>query len=32
MPFRKKTRKTARRDLVLARDRYQEVLIRRKSL
>lgn len=30
--FQKKTRKTARRDLVLAKDRYQEVLMRRKSL
>jgi len=30
--FQKKTRKTARRDLTLAKDRYQEVLMRRKSL
>jgi phage-related protein len=30
--FQKKTRTTARRDLALARDRYQEVLMRRKSL
>lgn len=30
--FQKTTRKTARRDLVLAKDRYQEVLMRRKSL
>jgi phage-related protein len=30
--FQKKTQKTARRDLALAKDRYQEVLMRRKSL
>jgi phage-related protein len=30
--FQKKTQKTARGDLVLAKDRYQEVLMRRKSL
>jgi phage-related protein len=30
--FQKMTRTTARRDLALARDRYQEVLMRRKSL
>ena len=30
--FQKKTLKTARRDLALAKDRYQEVLMRRKSL
>ena len=30
--FQKKTRTTARRDLALARDRYQEVLTRRKSI
>ena len=30
--FQKKTRKTARTDLPLAKDRYQEVLMRRKSL
>jgi phage-related protein len=30
--FQKKTRKTARGDLELAKDRYQEVLMRRKSL
>jgi phage-related protein len=30
--FQKKTRTTARKDLALARDRYQEVLMRRKSL
>ena len=29
--FQKKTRTTARRELALARDRYQEVLVRRKS-
>jgi len=30
--FQKKTQKTPRGDLVLAKDRYQEVLMRRKSL
>ncbi len=30
--FQKKTRKTARGDLMLAKDRYQEVLMRRKLL
>jgi phage-related protein len=30
--FQKKTQKTARRDLALTKDRYQEVLTRRKSL
>jgi len=30
--FQKKTRTTARRDLGLGKDRYQEVLMRRKSL
>ena len=30
--FQKKTQKTPRGDLVLAKDRYQEVLIRRKLL
>lgn len=30
--FQKKTRTTARKDLTLAKDRYQEVLMRRKSL
>ena len=30
--FQKKTRTTARKDLTLAKDRYQEVLTRRKSL
>ena len=30
--FQKKTQKTARGDLALAKDRYQEVLMRRKSL
>ena len=30
--FQKKTQKTSRGDLVLAKDRYQEVLMRRKSL
>ena len=29
--FQKKTRKTARKDLTLAKDRYQEVLTMRKS-
>jgi phage-related protein len=29
--FQKKTQKTARGDLALAKDRYQEVLMRRKS-
>jgi phage-related protein len=30
--FQKKTQKTPRGDLVIAKDRYQEVLMRRKSL
>ena len=30
--FQKKTRATSRNDLALAKDRYQEVLTRRKSL
>ena len=30
--FQKQTRTTARKDLVLAKDRYQEVQMRRKSL
>jgi len=30
--FQKKTRTTARKDLALGKDRYQEVLMRRKSL
>ena len=29
--FQKKTRSTARKDLKMATDRYQEVLVRRKS-
>jgi len=29
--FQKKTRATSRKDLALAKDRYQEVLTRRKS-
>jgi phage-related protein len=30
--FQKKTRATSRKDLALAKDRYQEILTRRKSL